>query len=355
MHSEHPPRTLRTALVGLGSVNRNLLGILEQKRQRLAAEFGLEFRIVCIADSSGVGWLEAGYDTGTLLREKSAGTPVSAMAGYAPALSVIDVIREDGIDLVMEASPVNLAHGEPGLGITRAALERGVDVVLANKGPLVLDFHPLHELAGSTGAGLAYSATVCGGLPIVNIGRRDMVAADVHLLRGIFNSTCNFILDEMAAGRDYHEALAEAQQRGIAETDPTLDVEGWDTANKLSIIANSILGLTVGLSDIQVQGITAITAQDLARERQQGRTIKLVAQYRDGRLSVEPTALPRDDFLARCEGWEMGVEIHSDIYGRMYHKLWEREPVPTAASMLRDAVNLCRDRMPVHRHRPTTR
>src|SRR5690606_27476676 len=98
-----------------------------------------------------------------------------------------------------------------------------------NKGPLVLAFRELHELAASTGAGLAVSATVCGALPVINIGQRDLIAADIQSLRGIFNATTNFILAEMATGRSYADALAEAQRRGIAETDPTLDVEGWDT------------------------------------------------------------------------------------------------------------------------------
>jgi homoserine dehydrogenase len=259
--------------------------------------------------------------------------------------------------MVLDASPVNLQTGEPGLGVARAALSQGISVVLANKAPLVLAFDELHDLAARTGAGLAFSATVCGALPVINIGRRDLIAADVHSLRGIFNSTSNFILGEMARGRSYGEALAEAQERGIAEADPSLDVEGWDTANKLVIIANSFLvnagegsgsgsgNGSVGLADVQVQGITELGSADLQVQLAQGRTIKLVASAQrraDGGydLSVAPTVLEQDEFLGRCDGWEMGIEIHSDLYGRMYHKIWEREPLPTAAAMLRDAVDI---------------
>jgi homoserine dehydrogenase len=181
---------------------------------------------------------------------------------------------------------------------------------------------------------------------VINIGRRDLVAARVARLRGIFNSTSNFILGEMAAGRAYADALAEAQRRGIAETDPTLDVAGWDTANKLVIIANSFLGVRVGLADVQVTGITGVTSADLQAALARGETIKLVAsaQYTGSgyTLTVAPTVVPQNDFLGGCDGWEMGIEIHSDLYGRMYHKIWEREPLPTAAAMLRDAVNLLR-------------
>lgn len=340
MQEDQSPRMIRTTLVGLGNVNRNLLDILARKKERIQNEFGLEFRIVCIADSSGVALDSLGYDPATLCQEKSAGKRVCDMRGYERSLRVTDVIEDQACDLVMEASPVNLQHGDPGLAITRTALKNGISVVLANKAPLVLAFHELHQLARDNDCQLGFSATVCGGLPVVNIGRRDLVAAEIGLLRGIFNSTCNFILDEMAGGRSFADALLEAQRRGIAEADPTLDVEGWDTANKLSIIANSILGMSISLDDIQVEGITGLTEDFIMAEKEQGRRVKLVATARDGKLSVAPVSLPGTDFLASCDGWEMGVEIHSDIYGKMYHKLWEREPIPTAASMLRDAVNI---------------
>ncbi len=129
-------------------------------------------------------------------------------------------------------------------------------------------------------AGLAYSATVCGALPVINIGQRDLIAADIRMLQGIFNSTTNFVLAEMAGGRTYADALSEAQQRGIAETDPTLDVEGWDTANKLVIIANSFLGVSIRLNDVLVRGITGVTPSDIEDARAAQKTIKLLATAR---------------------------------------------------------------------------
>ena len=138
--------------------------------------------------------------------------------------------------------------------------------------------------------------------------------------------------------------MAEAQQRGLAETDPSLDVEGWDTANKLVIIANSFLGMQATLADVQVQGITGLTAADLRAALAEGNTIKLLAQAEQVpggyRRSVGPKPIGGRSFLGQCDGWEMGIEIKSDLYGIMYHKIWEREPLPTAAAMLRDAVNL---------------
>jgi homoserine dehydrogenase len=338
---------VQTALIGLGNVGRSFLKILEMKNVRLREQYGMAFAIVCVADSSGVAVDRAGFAPAELRRHKEAGGRVADLPGYLPGVSSSAIIDTLDCELVLEASPVDLTDGEPGLSVTRKALRRGVNVVLANKGPLVLAFHELHELAATHQAGLAFSATVCGALPVINIGRRDLIAADVSLLQGIFNSTTNFILAEMAEGRAYADALAEAQARGIAEADPTLDVEGWDTANKLTIIANSFLGVEIALDDVTVVGITDLTPDLLREAHSAGQRIKLIATAQliddDYLFSVAPAAVPRDSFLGRCDGWEMGVEIHSDLYGKMYHKLWEREPLPTAAAMLRDAVNLIAD------------
>ncbi len=335
---------IKTALVGLGSVNKNLLTILINKQERLQRDHGICFQIVCVSDSSGVAVDRDGFEAQAIIDRKNAGKRASSFQGFRKGASVEDVLEDTKIDLVFEASPVNLKTGEPGLGITRKALSKGISVVLANKGPATLAYEELKNLARGSGAALEMSATVCGGLPILNIGKRDLIAGDISKLQGIFNSTSNFILDEMATGRSYDDALAEAQQRGIAEADPSLDVGGWDTANKLVIIANAILGQTVTLKDVDVTGIENITEADLRAAQADNKQIKLVARYENDKLSVAPLALPQDSFLAHCTGWEMAVELHTDIYGIMYHKLWEREPVPTAASMLRDAVNIFENR-----------
>jgi homoserine dehydrogenase len=337
-------KTVDVALIGLGNVNRGFLRILETKCERLVEQYGLSFRVVCVADSSGVAVNPQGYDPAATRLHKEAGGRVAALPGFLAGKTPAQVLEDLAVGLVLEASPVDLKTGEPGLSATRTSLRRGIPVVLANKGPLVLAFAELQALAQAHGAGLGYSATVCGALPVINIGQRDLVAADVTTLAGIFNATTNFILAEMGSGRSFADALAEAQQRGIAETDPTLDVEGWDTANKLVIIANSFLGISVTLADVTVQGVTQVTAEDLRDARSSGNTIKLVARAErtDGgyALSVRPTIVPLHSFLGQCDGWEMGIELQSDLYGLMFYKIWEREPLPTAAAMLRDAVNL---------------
>ena len=339
-------KVIRTALAGIGAVNRNFLTILVQKAERLRAQYGLEFRVVLALDSSGSAYKAEGFDLTTLRDFKAAQRRINELPQAIPADALTTRLTHEYCDLLLEATPVNLTTGEPGLSLTKQALGAGVAVVLANKGPLVLAYRTLTELAARSGVGLAYSATVCGALPVLNVGQRDLVAAEITGLRGIFNSTSNFILAEMAQGHSFGAALAEAQRRGIAEADPSLDIDGWDTANKLVIIANSVLGVETTLADIAVTGIREVTTAALQTELSRGQTIKLLATATASagryQFQVAPTILSRDEFLGRCDSWEMGIEIHSDLYGTLYQKIWEDTPIPTAAAMLRDAVNLFR-------------
>jgi homoserine dehydrogenase len=244
---------------------------------------------------------------------------------------------------------VDLETGQPGLDCVRLALGRGISVVLANKGPLVHAYDELARAAAAKGVGLAYSATVCGALPVINIGRRDLAGCHIRSVRGIFNSTSNSILAAMSQGGPYERALRQAQLDGIAEADPTLDVAGWDTANKLIIIANSILRQPASLADLEVvSGITGITPEHITEGVRRGQAVKLVAQALwDGeryRLSVRPEWLPQEDFLAQVNGWEMGIIFDTDIMGLQQFKVDERGPTPTAAAVLRDVITLMGDK-----------
>lgn len=328
-------------MLGMGSVNKNLLKILSAKRERLAMDYGIAFKIVAATDSSGIAVNDAGFDGMALVDHKEANGRISELPSFKgdrvqPVINALDV------DLLFEATPVDLETGGEALDICRAALISGVSVVLANKGPLVHAIRELRELAQTSGAGLEYSATVCGGLPVLNIGKRDMIAGHITKLQGVFNATSNFIIDAMARGESFAAAVRQAQAVGAAEADPSLDTGGWDTAFKLLIIANTFMAVDIDLDDISVEGIDNITEEMISSEAAVGNTIKLVATAEDGSFSVSPIKQPQDSFLGSIAGWEMGVEIHSDIYGISYHKLYEKEPIPTAASMMRDAVNIFR-------------
>lgn len=341
-------RSIRLALVGLGNVGRSFLDLMSAKADLLRDRYGVELILTGVADSSGAVLAPRGLDTAALRGHKSAGGKACDFPGGIADLSAPEMVAGAVADVLLEASAVNLRTGQPGLDCVRVALGRGMSAVLANKGPLVHAFAELTAAARSTGAGLAYSATVCGALPVINIGQRDLAGCEIRAVRGIFNSTSNSILAAMGQGGSYEEALRQAQLDGIAEADPTLDVEGWDTANKLVIVANSVLRQPATLADVRpVVGITGIMPEQIWEAAAHGKVVKLVARAEPDpgdperyRLSVQPEWLPADDFLASVSGWEMGIVFDTDIMGLQQFKVDERGPVPTAAAMLRDVITL---------------
>jgi homoserine dehydrogenase len=264
-----------------------------------------------------------------------------------PGVSALEMVQSTEADLILEASPANLKDGQPGLSCIEAALSRGMHVVTANKAPLVLAFPRLLALAEAHGAQIRFDATVAGGLPAINLGRRDLAAAKIHRLESVPNLTTNYILTRMAQdGLSYDEALAHAQAAGHAEADPSLDVEGWDAANKLVILAHSVLNYPATLADMDVEGIVGLSVETVRQAVAKGQRVKLVATAeRDGdryRLSVRPTWLDAGHPLAQLGPKQMGIVYHTDIMGVVSAAIVEETPVPTAAAMLRDLIDVYR-------------
>ena len=337
---------VRFLLIGAGNVGRRFLELLVRKRDTLHDRLGLELILTGVADTSGVAICPAGLDPQQVVQLKTAGRGVAAYPRWGqPGVAALEMVQTAEADLLLEASPANLEDGQPGLSCIEAALSRGMHVVTANKAPLVLVFPRLLTLARDHNVRLRFDATVAGGLPAVNLGQRDLVAAEVHRLEGILNLTTNYILTRMAKdGLSYDEALAHAQAAGHAEADPSLDVEGWDAANKLVILAHSVLGYPVTLADVAVEGITHVTAETLRQAAAEGKRVKLVATAeRDGdryRFSVRPTWLDPDHPLAQLGPKQMGIVYHTDISGVISAAIVEETPVPTASAMLRDVVDI---------------
>jgi homoserine dehydrogenase len=339
------------ALIGLGNVGRSLLEVFQSQHALLADRYGLEFRVVGAADSGGAAIAPEGLDLGALITAKQRRLSVATLADVGrPGVSGLALVEHVAAKAVLEATPVDLRTGQPGLDITRSALRRGIPVVLANKGPLALAYAELAALSDwgyPGGPALRFSACVGGAMPTINIGVRDLAGARILRVEAVLNGTTQFLLRAMERGQSYPEVLADARRRGLTETDPSLDVDGWDAANKLVILANAVLRQPTTLADVQVEGISGLTAALLQAAAARGeRIVLLCLAERDGgetgpfRLSVRPTALPIDHPLARMDGDEMGVVYHTDIAGRSSATSREVDPVPTAAAMLRDLIEI---------------
>ncbi len=341
-------REVRFLLVGVGNVGRQFLNLLDAKGRTLRDRLALRLVPVGVADSSGIAGCAEGLDANVLVQLKAAGQGVAAYTRWGqPGVAALEMVRTTAADLLIEASPANLQDGQPGLGCIEAALDRGMHVVTANKAPLVLAFGRLRALAEERGVQLRYDATVAGGLPAVNLGQRDLAAAEIRRLVGAVNLTANYVLARMAAdGLTFTAALEEARAAGHAETDPRLDVEGWDAANKLVILAHSVLDYPVTLAELEIEGISSITPAMLRQAAEDGKRIMLLASAeRVGagyRLHVGPTWLDLNQPLARLSPMQMGIIYETDIYGVILATIEEDTPVPTAAAVLRDVIEIYR-------------
>ncbi|MCS7078499.1 MAG: homoserine dehydrogenase [Chloracidobacterium sp.] len=349
-------RTLRCILTGLGNIGRTFLEILPARTALLRKRYGVALEFVAVADSSGCIASEHGLDTAAIVACKRARRGVTALAGgNIQSMEMAAAVRELVADLLLEATPTDIHTGQPGLDLVRTALQRGLHVVMASKGALVVAFDELARLSDWSGdpqrPRLRFSGAVAGALPSVNIGWRDLAGGEIRSIEAVLNGTTQVMLTLMGEGKTYAEALAEAQRIGIAEPDPTLDVEGWDAANKLLILANAVLRQPTRLTDIAVEGITRVTPDDIRQARRNGGGLILLAKAErgpDGRyaLSVRPTAVPADHPLARLGMQEAGIVYQSDIFGRTTAFSMEDGPVGTAAAMLRDVLSIARDIAP---------
>lgn len=339
-------RTIRVLLIGLGNLGRRFCDLLVEKDPYIEARYGLRLLLVGAADSRGLAYDPHGLDPARVFAIKQAGGTVADYPKAGQEGPAVELIARAEADLLCEASPVNLHQGaEPGLTHIRTALRRGMHVVTPNKGPLVLAYQELHALAAGQGVQLRFDGTVAGGLPALYIGQRDLRGAVVRCIEAVPNLVTGYILELLADGLPWEEALERARSEGVLEADPSFDLDGWDAAAKLVILVNAVMDFPARLEHVERTGITGISGAEVLAARREGHVYKLVtiAERRaDGGvdLRVAPTPLPADHFLAHLSRKQMGVVYHTDIYGTVMAAIDEPTPLPSAATMLRDIMDI---------------
>jgi len=333
-------------LCGLGGVGKAFLNLLDERRDLIKSEYGLSLILTAAIDIGGsaITTENRGLDPGMLFDHLSRGRTVEVFKHHGvPGLSGEEAILQSECHVLIEATPTNLVDGEPGMTHVTTALNKGMEVVSANKGPLVLFYRDLHTLAASKNCGLHISAATAAALPALDVGSICLAGTRLLSAEGILNGTTNYILTRMHLEQcSYDEALHSAQEMGIAETDPRLDVEGLDTRNKMILIANRIFGKNFGLKDVPVKGITAITMDEIETAKQNGTVIKLIGECwtEDGtvHLKVGPKPLTVDHPLSTVNFSEKGISYLSDTMGRVTVTGGKSSPVGAAAALLKDLV-----------------
>ncbi|MET8118610.1 homoserine dehydrogenase [Micromonospora sp. NPDC005189] len=325
---------MRLALLGCGTVGQEVVRLLHEQSADLAARIGAPLEI------AGIAVRRLGRDRGDL--------PVD------PALFTTDalgLIKRDDVDVVIEV----VGGIEPARGWLVEALRVGKSVVTANKALLAEDGVALHEAAAEGGGDLYYEASVAGAIPLLRPLRESLHGDRINRVTGIVNGTTNFILSAMdATGAGFAEALEEATALGYAEADPTADVEGFDAAAKAAILASLAFHTRVGAADVHREGITEVTAADMASAQAMGCTIKLLCIAARGvdpagretvSVRVHPAMIPRSHPLASVGDAFNAVFVEADAAGQLMFYGRGAGGAPTASAVLGDVVAVSRNRL----------
>ena len=320
---------LRVALLGCGAVGSQVFRLLGEQAGDLAARVGAPLQVAGVAVRDPAG------------RARAAGVPGELITTDAMGL----VTRPD-VDIVVEM----IGGIEPARSLLLAAMETGKSVVTANKALLGADGAVMHAAAREHGADLFYEAAVAGAIPLLRPLRESLAGDAVRRVLGIVNGTTNYILDKMdSSGAEFADALKEAQELGYAEADPTADVGGFDAAAKAAILASLAFHTRVTADDVYRQGITAVTAADIASARTLGCVVKLLAicERCDGGISarVHPAMIPREHPLASVREAYNAVFVEAESAGRLMFYGAGAGGGPTASAVLGDLVVVARNRV----------
>ncbi|EFC91502.1 Homoserine dehydrogenase [Dethiosulfovibrio peptidovorans DSM 11002] len=306
---------LGIALVGFGNVAQGLARILIRKRDLLTTRYGIIPVVkAVVTGSKGTLWDPSGLDLEAVLDSMA---DLENLSGVSALPATIDeILKGDEISVVVDTTPTDLVTGEPGLSIIKRAIESGKHVVSSSKGPVSVALPELTDLATRHGVAYRFEGALLSGTPSINLAMEAMAGCDVVKVQGIVNGTTNYILTRMEEGMGYEDALAEAQDRGYAETDPSGDVDGWDAAVKAQIIASVIMGEPISLDQVERRGISEISRSDVLAALDRGNRIKLIAQVerrgRDVVASVSPMELPLDHPLAGVMGATNAITYETD-------------------------------------------
>ena len=304
------------AIIGMGNVARALLRLLISKETDLRRRYDIRWRLTGVA-TRRIGWIA----------DPDGLNPLAVLQGHAlmqhgitsQPRNVREWLEKTRADVFFETSSLNAQTGQPATEHLKTALELGAHAITANKGPIVHAFHELTALAKEKNRKFFYESTVMDGVPVFSMFPDGLPATELRGFSGVLNSTTNVVLTEIERGRSLDEAVKRAQAMGIAETDPSADLDGWDAAVKVVALAIVLMGANIRLEQVQRMGIRELSEEKIRSVRAAGMRYKLVCRAErrgDGvECSVRPELLLASDPLANLEGSSSAIRFDLDVFG----------------------------------------
>lgn len=315
-------RTYRLALIGFGNVGQGLAQILKEEGDYFAQKYGAQFQIVAISDFvKGSLYDPDGLDIDALLHAVREGGGLEIVNAKFKGWDAQRTIAETNADVVLEMSYTDLETGEPATTYIRQALEAGKHVATTNKGPIALHYPQLSKIARDNNLQIGVEGTVMSGTPALRLGIDLLAGSGITQIQGILNGTTNYILTQMESGASYADALADAQEKGYAEADPRGDVEGYDAAGKVVIIANLLMDVPLTMADVQRTGISGLTSADIEEAKNSGERWKLIGSVHKDENGihcfVKPQRLPLSHPLAGISGATNAMTYTTRLLGNV--------------------------------------
>ncbi len=336
---------MKIAIIGYGGVGRAFTLLLNNKKADLL-KIGLDLQVNYIIGRVGGVYSKEGIQIEDLMEfTKNNKDFTDYPNGGSKSLNFDDIIKNKDIDLVVETTPTNLVDGEPANNHIHKSLEAGFHVVTGNKGPLLFNYRKLKDLAIKNKVQLGIGCTTGGALPSINAGIFDLAGSRIEKIEGVLNGTTNFIIKTMESQQiEYKEALRMAQEQGIAESNPSLDVEGLDTATKILILTNVLLDKDYKLEDTTIEGITNLKVSDINKALDEGKKYKLIGRAirknDEMLISVQPEKVSAESPFYYVDGKNKGLSFTSDTLGDLFIMGGASGVIPAAASILRDIINI---------------
>lgn len=343
-------RKLKICLIGFGNAGKEFCRMIIQKNEEILLQYGYDILVTGIATRSrGALINHSGINLKRALEEVSEHGKFSTDNPEYCEKSSLEMISASHADVMIELSTLSIHDGQPAISHIEEAFNNNMDAITANKGPIAWDYKRLSSIAKSKKLNLLHETTVMDGTPVFNLVRETLPGCRILGFRGILNSTTNFILEEMEKGNTYDEAVKEAQKRGFAEADPSMDVDGWDPAAKTAALINVLMNGEVNPNTIERKGIGDISYEDIKRAREDNKKIKVICEgYLENgtaRGRVYPELVDMSDVFSTIDSTTSIVSIKTDLMGVV--DIIERDPEiqQTAYGIYSDMLTLIRRKM----------
>lgn len=345
---------LRLAIIGFGNVGQEFARLLIRKRDWLVRDKGLDIEVHAIATRSRGSLLsDRGLDLDRAIKSLEGGGTLESYGPEVVDLSPLDIIGNCDADILVELTTLNIESGQPATDHISYAIDCRMHVITANKGPIAFSYDRLESLAKSRDVKLRFEGTVMDGAPIFNLAEKTLQGCEVAGLEGVLNATSNYVLTEMAKGISMDDAVKEAQRMGIAEADPSLDLDGWDASAKITALANVLMGAGSTPDRVDRTGVRGMRSEDLSAAVGAGKKVRLIAraERRGGEVvtKVAPETVDAASPFWALDGTSSGLKISTDLMGDI--TVLETNPMitQTAYAVLSDLLLIaewirCHDR-----------